>query len=250
MAAVSGAYVATSHPYIGPGGGASPNGYLYPNGAVATGFAIGTPYQPFLPSRRTTWVPQPTTSPQPHDVYADEESLASLRAVHAYRGSQSRMMNFDPHWDDAELLTEMRKTYDKLRSWRRWCSLKNVRSVTMISSRDKFVYPQRIGPARVSSRQHMRFRFFLNHPEKLRGSRDLMGQLMSRPGVGIEFVERWQAKRLTFAVIGLVFLSLIVSLTYAWITRDVSTAFSIGSYMTSAFSVIVVLVGILGLVDL
>ncbi|TFY62183.1 hypothetical protein EVJ58_g4024 [Rhodofomes roseus] len=151
-------------------------------------------------------------------------------------------MCFDAQWDDARLLKEMRKTYDKLRSWRKWCSLKSVRSITLVSCRDTFIFPQRIGPTKVSARQHMRLRFLLDHPEQLRGRRDFITALLERPGVGIEFVERWQAKRLTVAVVGLVFISLIASLLYAWITKDVSTAFTIGF--------ILVLVGILGFVDL
>ncbi|TFY62190.1 hypothetical protein EVJ58_g4023 [Rhodofomes roseus] len=158
-------------------------------------------------------------------------------------GSRSHIMTFDRTWDDERLLKEMRKTYDGLRSWRRWFSLKNIRG------KDQFIFPQRIGPSRVSARQHMRLRFLLDHPEKLRGSRDFM-KMLDAPGVGIEFVERWQAKRLAFAVIGLVLLSLAASLIYACVTGDVSTAFTIGSYITSAFSVVLVLVGILGFVDL
>lgn len=54
-------------------------------------------------------------------------------AIYAYRGSHRHMMSYDAQWDDARLLEEMRKTYDQLRSWRRWFSLKNVRSITLVS---------------------------------------------------------------------------------------------------------------------
>ncbi|KAI0730092.1 hypothetical protein C8Q72DRAFT_883688 [Fomitopsis betulina] len=159
-------------------------------------------------------------------------------------------MSYDARWDDAHLLEEMRKTYNQMRSWRRWFSLKNVRSITFVSNTDAFGYPQRIGPARVSTRQHMRLRFLLDHPEVLKGRTDFIRALSESPGVGIEFVERWQARRLALAVLIPVALSLIASLVYAGVTKDVSTAFTIGSYITSAFSVILVLIGILGLVDL
>ncbi|KAH9910394.1 uncharacterized protein B0H18DRAFT_895841 [Fomitopsis serialis] len=234
---------------------ASPHGILYSNGAAATGFAIGTPYQPYLPSGSYRWYPQAAWYPhaglpQVRALHVGEGSVP-LGVVLAYRGSHCRRMFFDPQWDDAQLLTEMRKTYDKLRSWRRWCSLKNVRSITLVKlSQDTFVFPQRIGPTKVSTRQHMRLRFLLDHPEALLGRRDFTTALMTRPDIGIEFVERWQATRLTIAVVGLVCFSLIVSLLYAWITKDVSTAFTIGAYITSAFSIILVLIGVLGFVDL
>ncbi|KAH9838707.1 uncharacterized protein C8Q71DRAFT_906472 [Rhodofomes roseus] len=249
-----GHFVPGHNPYLLPSGeplyfaGASPHGAPYANGAAATGFALGTPYQVHYASQGN---PRPAVGGQLQGVRVDEESALQLHAVRAYRGSRSHIMTFDRTWDDERLLKEMRKTYDGLRSWRRWLSLKNVRSVTLVSIRgkDQFIFPQRIGPSRVSARQHMRLRFLLDHPEKLRGSRDFM-KMLDAPGVGIEFVERWQAKRLAFAVIGLVLLSLAASLIYACVTGDVSTAFTIGSYITSAFSVVLVLVGILGFVDL
>ena len=74
----------------------------------------------------------------------------------------------------------------------------------------------------------MRLRYLLDHPEALKGSHDFVRTLLERPGVGIEFVERWQARRLAFAVLVPVFLSLITSLVYASVTRDVSTAFTVG----------------------
>lgn len=74
----------------------------------------------------------------------------------------------------------------------------------------------------------MRLRFLLDHPEALKGRNDFVRTLLESPGVGIEFVERWQAKRLALAVLIPVALSLIASLVYAGVTNDVSTAFTIG----------------------
>lgn len=252
------------------GAHASPNGFLYHNGAAAAGFGIGTPYRPHLSA---------------YQYNATSTVTPDATRIYAYRGSHRHEMSYDARWDDAHLLEEMRKTYNQMRSWRRWFSLKNVRSITFVSvsapvilcafceltlpkNTDAFGYPQRIGPARVSTRQHMRLRFLLDHPEVLKGRTDFIRALSESPGVGIEFVERWQARRLALAVLIPVALSLIASLVYAGVTKDVSTAFTIGcelplclsrlhqltrrslAYITSAFSVILVLIGILGLVDL
>lgn len=115
-----------------PGAHASPNGVLYHNGAAAVGFGIGTPYQPQLPTYQyngSMWQ-YPTATPLPQSV----AGYASVpHAIYAYRGSHWDMMSYDAQWDDARLLQEMRKTYDRLRSWRKWLSLKNVRSITLVS---------------------------------------------------------------------------------------------------------------------
>lgn len=117
-----------------PGTYASPNGVLYHNWAAAAGFGVGTPYQPQLPTdqyNNSTWQHPPSTAISQPQTGA--EAAYVLRAIYVYRGSHRSTMSYDAWWDDARLLEEMRKTYDQLRSWRKWLSLKNVRSITLVS---------------------------------------------------------------------------------------------------------------------
>lgn len=74
----------------------------------------------------------------------------------------------------------------------------------------------------------MHLRFLLDHTEELNESTALVQTLLGSPGIGIEFVERWQVKRITLAVLIPVTLSLIASLVYVGTTKDVPTAFTVG----------------------
>lgn len=93
-----------------------------------------------------------------------------------------------------------------------------------------------------------------------------MEVLTSRTDFGIEFVERFQLGRIAFAVIIPVMASAILAIIYSILTDDVSSAFTISSeslycpsivvelicssgYMTGAYSVCLVLIGILNLVE-
>lgn len=114
----------------------------------------------------------------------------------------------------------------------------------------------------------MRLRYYLQHPDELKDSREFMQVLIQRPDLSIEFLERWQASRIGLLLLVLVFLSLAVGVIYTETTGDVSSGFTIAStsfpfmkgasqfdfirsgYMTSAYSVCLVLIGVLNLVDL
>lgn len=50
-----------------------------------------------------------------------------------FRGSDYTVMKVQAHWDDEVLLRELRKTYDRLRTWRKWLSLRNVRYVNRLA---------------------------------------------------------------------------------------------------------------------
>ena len=92
-----------------------------------------------------------------------------------------------------------------------------------------------------------------------------MEVLTSRTDLGIEFVERFQLGRIAVAVIVPVIASAILAIVYSILTDDVSSAFTISSellnyssfldlicspgYLTGAYSVCLVLVGILNLVE-
>ncbi|KAF9811055.1 hypothetical protein IEO21_06684 [Rhodonia placenta] len=212
----------------------------HPNCAIAAGFCVGTPFQ--------NVVIQPDQPP--HSVPTATGGPMQGLFVKAFRGSTHIRMVVDTTWDDAGLFREMGKTYDKLRAWRKWTSLKSVRSITLVRHDEKLVYPQRVGPKRVSRHRQMRLRYYLQHPDELKDSREFMQVLIQRPDLSIEFLERWQASRIGLLLLVLVFLSLAVGIIYTETTGDVSSGFTIASYMTSAYSVCLVLIGVLNLVDL
>ncbi|OBZ72153.1 hypothetical protein A0H81_07390 [Grifola frondosa] len=221
-----------SSPYWGNNRGSGPA--PYPNHPVAAGVYVGTPWRNHgANSMSTDWKPAWTVFP-----------------LKVFRGVDHDVLKIQPEWDDEDLLRELKKKYDKLRTfWRKWFSLKSVGSLTMVLADHSFIYPQRIGPARVSAHRNLRVRHFLNKPETLKGRREFMQVLTERPDFGLEFVERWQAFRLAVAILLPIFLSLVTGVVYSGLTQDVSSAFTIAGYLTSAYSVCLVLVGVLNLVE-
>ncbi|KZT73461.1 hypothetical protein DAEQUDRAFT_645486, partial [Daedalea quercina L-15889] len=174
-----------------------------------------------------------------------------------FRGSEYKLLEIRADWDDEALLSELRKTYDELRTvWRKWFSLRSVASITMvmvsqISTRadHSIIYPQRIGPAKISPSKRMRLRWLLQHPSYMKGRHEFMHALTTRTDLGIEFVERWQLLRIAIAIIIPVLGSAVIGVVYSVAAKDPSTAFTIAGYVTSAYSVCVVLVGLLNFVD-
>ncbi|KAI0788316.1 hypothetical protein C8Q74DRAFT_1196835 [Fomes fomentarius] len=199
--------------------------------------------------------------PYPHRPYA-----AGLRVVQrcsndwsppwevfplkAFRGSSYTYLKIQAHWDDAELLKELGRSYDKLRTvWRKWFSLRSVRSITMVYADHTCVYPRRLGPAGVSPSKNMRLRYFLRHPDQMKGRHEFMQVLTARTDLGIEFVEGWQLTRITIAILLPILLSTVLAVVYSIVLGDVSDAFTIAAYMTSAYSVCLVLLGLLNFVE-
>lgn len=90
-----------------------------------------------------------------------------------------------------------------------------------------FVYPQRLGPAGVSPSKNMRLRYLLANPRCMRGRHEFMQVLTARTDLGIEFVERFQLRRIAIAVLLPVALSTILGVLYSVLTGDVSSAFTI-----------------------
>ncbi|TFY62181.1 hypothetical protein EVJ58_g4031 [Rhodofomes roseus] len=167
-----------------------------------------------------------------------------------FRGAEYKVLRIQGEWDDAALLSELRKTYDDLRTiWRKWFSLRNVASITMVHADHSIVYPQRLGPAKVSPSKNMRLRWFLHHPSYMKGRHEFMQVLTVRTDLGIEFVERWQLSRIAIAIMLPVLLSVVIGVVYSIAAKDPSTAFTIAGYLTSAYSVCLVLVGLLNFVD-
>jgi len=167
-----------------------------------------------------------------------------------FRGSDYKIMKIQAEWDDEALLSELRRTYDDLRTvWRKWFSLRNVASMTMVHADHSIIYPQRVGPAKVSPSKNMRLRWFLHHPSYMRGRHEFIQVLTARTDLGIEFVERWQLSRIAIAVLLPVLASVVIGVVYSIAADDPSTAFTIAGYLTSAYSVCLVLVGLLNFVE-
>ncbi|KAI0353640.1 hypothetical protein OH77DRAFT_1406358 [Trametes cingulata] len=194
--------------------------------------------------------------PYPHRPYA-----AGLHAVRrcsddwrppwrvfplkAFRGSSYTYIKIRANWDDEDLLRELSRSYDRLRTvWRKWFSLRSVRYADHTC-----VYPRRLGPAGVSPSKNMRLRYFLHHPEQMKGRREFMQVLTARTDLGVEFVEGWQLTRISIAILLPVVASLLLGVLYAVLEGAVSDAFTIAGYMTSAYSVCLVLLGLLNFVE-
>ncbi|KAI0090228.1 hypothetical protein BDY19DRAFT_984582 [Irpex rosettiformis] len=199
----------------------------YPNIPFAAGLALGIQSLP-----RSGWQP-----------------VWQVFPLKAFRGSNYTFLKIESHWDDADLLRELSRTYDRLRTWRKWFSLRNVSGMTMVLADHSFVYPQRVGPARVSPAKNMRLRYLLQNPLAMRHRYEFMQVLTSRTDLGIEFVERFQLERIACAILLPVIFSTLFGVLWAVFTGDVSSAFTVSGYMTSAYSVCLVLVGVINLVE-
>ena len=89
------------------------------------------------------------------------------------------------------------------------------------------VYPRRYGPAAVSPSKNMRLRYFLRHPDQMKGRHEFMQVLTARTDLGIEFVEGWQLSRIAVAILLPVLASLVLAVLYSALYGDVSGAFTI-----------------------
>lgn len=209
----------------------------YPNLAYAAGL--------YIPS-----VPDRPRNKEARQQKTDWNPTWEVFPLKAFRGSSYTILKIQREWTDEELLRALKRTYDKLRTpLRKWLSLKSVGSITMVLEDHSFIYPQRVGSARVSAHHNLRLRWLLRHPETRRDNREFMHVLTARSDLGIEFVERWQASRLVIVILFPVLLSIVAGVLYSILTKDVSSAFTIAGYMTSAYSVCLVLVGVLNLVE-
>ncbi|RPD58615.1 hypothetical protein L226DRAFT_466392 [Lentinus tigrinus ALCF2SS1-7] len=212
------------------------------------------------------------SAPVPKRPYPSRPYAVELRAVRrfsddwsppwkvfplkAFRGSSYTFLKIQAHWDDADLLRELSRSYDKLRTvWRKWFSLRSVRYVNMLAgfcglfADHTCVYPRRVGPAGVSPSKNMRLRYFLRHPDQMKGRHEFMQVLTAHTDYGIEFVEGWQLTRIAVAILLPVVASLILGVVYSILENDVSSAFTVAGYMTSAYSVCLVLLGLLNFVE-
>ncbi|KAI0328303.1 hypothetical protein GY45DRAFT_1326587 [Cubamyces sp. BRFM 1775] len=124
--------------------------------------------------------------PYPHRPYAaglhtvrrcseDWNPCWEVFPLKAFRGSSYTYIKISAKWDDEDLLRELGRSYDKLRTiWRKWFSLRSVRSITMVYADHTCIYPKRLGPAGVSPSKNMRLRYCLHHPELMKDRREFM----------------------------------------------------------------------------
>ncbi|KAI0373632.1 hypothetical protein BV20DRAFT_937416 [Pilatotrama ljubarskyi] len=198
----------------------------------------------------------PLSDPQglPHDIERPPHSAPDVgHKMHEWKpewamfplkgflGRDYKVIEVVNTWDDEQLLIALKKAYKDLRSWhRRWFSLLSLRYVN-----DAFIYPQRIGPGRTTVHRNLRLRYLLDHPEYMRGQRDLMCALTKSPEYGVEFVERWNMLRVCLVVVGSALVSLSIALFYGWLTNDWASGFTIASFFSQTFAQIFVLVGCL-----
>ncbi|TFK53631.1 hypothetical protein OE88DRAFT_1265307 [Heliocybe sulcata] len=171
----------------------------------------------------------------------------------AYRGSQSTSIMIKPDWDDERLLKELSKTYNRLRSWRRVFSLQTFSSLVLVWADTNYIYPQ---PSRYTAAQsasaafkNMRIRYYLRQPKALRGTTEFMQYLTKDQRYGVMYLERWDPYRITFLISAPVLGTLVFSILWAYFTGNISDAFTIGSYMVTAYSTFLVLIGILNWVE-
>ncbi len=73
----------------------------------------------------------------------------------------------------------------------------------------------------------MRLRYFLRHPDQMKGRHEFMQVLTARTDLGIEFVEGWQLSRIAIAILLPVLASLVLAVLYSALYGDVSGAFTI-----------------------
>ncbi|KAI0706507.1 hypothetical protein C8Q76DRAFT_749775 [Earliella scabrosa] len=168
-----------------------------------------------------------------------------------FRGPNRAVVRVRNSWDDASLLRELGRGYDVVRTvWRKWFSLRAVRSLVVVrhDSHTHF-HPDRLpGALRIHARRNIRIRYLLQDPKQMRDRHDFMLALTADPELGIEFVEDWQLSRIALAIVVPVFASAVLAVLYA-VFRDVSDAFTIAAYMTSVYSVCLVMLGVLNYID-
>ena len=66
----------------------------------------------------------------------------------------------------------------------------------------------------------------------MKGKYDFMKVLTADPGLGVEFVERFQITRLAIAILFPVIMSILLAVLYSAFTGDAATAFTIAGKTT------------------
>ncbi|KAM5544822.1 hypothetical protein V8D89_001720 [Ganoderma adspersum] len=187
----------------------------------------------------------PSLGPATPAGYVDVEMLADVQRnasawkptwdvfpLKVYRGYDLKVIAVQRDWDDEDLLRELGAAYDKLRGrLRKYFSFKDV-----WWAEKQYVFPQRVGPAKISAHRNMRMRYLLAHPAHMHGQREIMRALTARRGFGVEFVEQARLARMALFTCGLFFSALAVVIGYGARTGDWIGAFSIGSFFGQNFA--------------
>ncbi|KAI1792138.1 hypothetical protein LXA43DRAFT_362118 [Ganoderma leucocontextum] len=183
-------------------------------------------------------------------AYVDIETFAAVQRnistwkpawdvfpLKVYRGYDLKVIEIQRDWDDEDLLRELGVAYNKLRGrlWK-YFSIMDVWYVTMVAAERQYVFPQRVGPAKISAHRNMRMRYLLAHPEHMKGQCEIMRALTARRDYGVEFVERPQTGRMTLFTCGFVVVALAIAIVYGVRTGDWPGAFGIGAFFGQSFA--------------
>ncbi|KAI0636315.1 hypothetical protein C8Q77DRAFT_1032567, partial [Trametes polyzona] len=138
-----------------------------------------------------------------------------------FRARDYVVLEVGQDWDDEALLEALRKSYDRLRGWkRRYFGLKGAN--------DSYIYPQRVGSRWISPHKNMRMAYLLKNPSHARGKHELVDAVTRHIDLGVEFVERWKTRRL-LAVAGLcALISFAIMAAWGAKTGDWATGSQVG----------------------
>ncbi|PIL28136.1 hypothetical protein GSI_09787 [Ganoderma sinense ZZ0214-1] len=192
----------------------------------------------------------PSLGPGPIAGTADVETFAEVQRnadawkpswdvfpLKVYCGYDLKVVAVQRDWDDADLLRALGAAYDTLRGrLRKYFSFMDVWYVTMVAAEKQYVFPQRVGPAKISAHRNMRMRYLLAHPAHMRGQREIIRALTARRGYGVEFVEQARLGRMALFTCGLFFVLLVIAVGYGACTGDWIGGFSIGSFFGQSFA--------------
>ncbi|OCH91713.1 hypothetical protein OBBRIDRAFT_514563 [Obba rivulosa] len=213
----------TGRPY---GSKAEASGLRVPNSAIAKQFEI---------ERREEIRDQASTPKKPWDPAWETFPLV------CFRGPRREIILIERTWDDKRLMEELRRHYDILRGTRRkWLSIKNIRGVRTVQTTKDYIYPvladitTNAEEAMPGPHRNMRFREYLKNPGQLEGDHDFMRSFTQNVYHGVEFIERWQVSRIVIVIAVPLTVSLIVAISYAIGTGDVSSAFTIAGKFFAA----------------
>lgn len=101
----------------------SPAGPMHASLTAMTGFVIGK-------HSRKVFRTQPSAEPTSENEALSHGSNSPStrdRQIGIYRGRKSDILALDSSWDDARLFVELGQSYDKLRAWRKWLSLRGLK---------------------------------------------------------------------------------------------------------------------------
>ena len=106
-------------------------------------------------------------------------------------------------------------------------SSRQTLQLTHLQANHSYIYPQRVGTAKYTAHRNMRMRYLLDHPEHMKGQRELMRALTERPDYGVEFVERLVVIRVCIPAFGSAVIALLIAIVYGAVKGDWPGGFGI-----------------------